>query len=369
MRREVVIIGGGVLGTTLAYHLSKLRISCVVLEREPVVGAHASGKNAGMMRQLYRHPQLTEWAKRSISSWPAELRESCFTQTGSLVVGRTVPDHHPELFEQRYLPAQTDGNAESLPAVYTATDGLLDSPNYVQRVKQLADPEFAEFKMSQSVSRIEHRPDGWKVETSSGLIVAGEKLVNAAGAWVNSIIAELPAAQVSAQPYARHLFVVRNWERDYMPAPQCGFYWDEHSEWYMRNWDEQSRLVSICEKIPANLPDTFVPDESIKAQVAAKLLSALPEVSARLSIAQSWHCFRTYTEDQLPIWGPDPQLPGFFWLAAFGGFGMSTSYAATDDAARYLAGQAVEVSHDFLPSRVQQMGPLGGAERQRQASC
>ncbi|MCB0346448.1 MAG: FAD-binding oxidoreductase, partial [Bdellovibrionales bacterium] len=65
---EVVIIGAGILGISLAYHLARRGRTVVVLERESTYGAHASGKTAGMFRQLYRNPQLTEWAKRSRES-------------------------------------------------------------------------------------------------------------------------------------------------------------------------------------------------------------------------------------------------------------------------------------------------------------
>ena len=69
-------------------------------------------------------------------------------------------------------------------------------------------------------------------------------------------------------------------------------------------------------------------------------------------VDESWHCFRTYTDDQLPIWGFDPEAKGLFWLAAFGGFGMSTSFGATLDAAKAISGENIAISGDFSPSRV-----------------
>ena len=71
-------------------------------------------------------------------------------------------------------------------------------------------------------------------------------------------------------------------------------------------------------------------------------------MNSRLQIGKSWHCFRTYTEDKLPIWGFDPNTNGLFWLAGFGGLGMSTSFGATFDASQALQNKAVNVTDDFL---------------------
>ena len=44
MENEVIIIGGGVLGISLGYHLGALGIQTLILEKEPYPAAHASGK-------------------------------------------------------------------------------------------------------------------------------------------------------------------------------------------------------------------------------------------------------------------------------------------------------------------------------------
>ena len=349
---EVVIIGGGVLGLTAAFHLARRRIPTLVIEREPSFGMHASGKNAGMIRQLYRHPKLTEWAKRSIAEWPESVRKKSFRKTGSFVAGREVPDHHTEIFRLKEAPAlggPAEGDAKSVSGVFSATDGLLDPHAYLSEIYSLIDKRYCRFVFSAPVKNLSFDDSSWTVITARGDRYQGKKVINAAGAWVNDILATGHAARLQpVLPYSRHLFMIHGWTEGFMPVADVGFFWDEKNNWYMRQWDARTRLVSVCDEISSS-PDHYTPDPSIGREIAAKLLESLPGIAESLSLGRSWHCFRSYTPDRLPIAGPDPKLPNFFWLAAFGGFGMSTSYAASADAAAYVAGEQIELEPDFLP--------------------
>ncbi len=354
-RADVLIIGAGVLGVSLAYHLGRMGHKVLVLEREFSYAHHSSGKNAGMMRQLYRHPQLTEWTKRSIRTWPEEAKRLAFRQEGSLIVGRTVPEHHQELFEQREVEIFFEGKKQWVPAVYCATDGLLDPNDHIATLYRLTNKENVTYHFSTEVFSVSWDGDFWRIEAGTqGEIHFFEAswCVDAAGAWLNDFLSEKAPKPVEAQPYARHLFVIEGWESGYMPEKGIGFYWEELRHWYMRLWEERRRLLSICDQTPAE-PDAFVPDPDLDERVAEQLFDALPEEAEKLTLGRSWFCFRTYTEDRLPVWGEDPRYPHFFWLAAFGGFGMSTSFAAAEDAARYISGLDVEVAEEFLPKRVQ----------------
>jgi D-arginine dehydrogenase len=354
MDSDVLIIGGGVLGTSLSYHLSKKGISSTLFEKEGSLAHHASGKNAGMIRQLYRHPQLTEWAKRSITSWPLSLKSLVFKETGSIVLGRNMPAHHKELFSSGEIHTQE----KCTPYVYCKTDGLLDSSGYVQGLKDLANSNYSHFHFGAMVQEISKNSDSWKLRTENGATFEGKWLVNAAGAWVNQIMnPALSRHRISVEAFARFLFLSKGWQEK-PPAPHAyGFYWDEKNEWYMRDWSEDCSLISACDTIPAD-PETYTPDSNIEHSISSRILKAIPDLASNLTLGRGWHCFRTYTDDMLPVWGEDELLPGLFWLAGFGGFGMSTSFGATEDAASYIAGEKVSCCHDFNPSRVKKYEPI-----------
>lgn len=92
----------------------------------------------------------------------------------------------------------------------------------------------------------------------------------------------------------------------------------------------------------------------LKDLVHTKIEEYLPEILSLYEIIDYWHCFRTFTKDELPICGWDPYHSNLFWLAAFGGFGMSTSFAAAYDSADIISGQKQNPHVEFLASRFSQ---------------
>ncbi|MFN5818810.1 MAG: FAD-dependent oxidoreductase, partial [Novosphingobium sp.] len=56
-------------------------------------------------------------------------------------------------------------------------------------------------------------------------------------------------------------------------------------------------------------------------------------------IEHRWAGLRSFTPDRLPVYGFDPNEPGFFWFAGQGGFGIQTAPAAADLACALLLGQ------------------------------
>ena len=53
-------------------------------------------------------------------------------------------------------------------------------------------------------------------------------------------------------------------------------------------------------------------------------------------VKSAWAGLRSFVPDRLPVVGMDPDLPGFFWLAGQGGFGIMTSPALSRSAAGLL---------------------------------
>jgi glycine/D-amino acid oxidase-like deaminating enzyme len=333
---DITIIGAGVLGVTLAYHLRDSGLRVCLVEKEGGVAMHASGRNAGMIRQLYKNPYLTDWAERSVAGFPKDIKEKCFKTTGSLIVGRTIPEHHRYLFEQKMLILKSG----QFPAVYTKSDGLLDSGSYVEALRESTKDKLA-FLKNTNVNKIVADGDQWIIKLESGEQLDSSIIVNATGAWFNSILpAEHPKFKIEA--FRRHLMVSKNWGEASLfdpnkEIPKFGFYWDEAHEWYMRDWGEGEKLVSACEKIPSD-PDSNPDLEGIEYELSEKLKKPYPGVYSEISIGKSWYCFRTYTKSELPIWGKDPYNSNLFHIGAFGGFGMSTSYAATMDLSKFILG-------------------------------
>lgn len=354
MHAEVTIVGAGILGVALALHLAREGCSTILLEREAAVGRHASGKNAGMFRQLYRHPQLTDWARRSPSLWPEAARQMCFEETGSIVVGRRSPGHSLGLFEERVVRVPSRGEVD---AVFTKTDGLLDSAAFLPLCVAELPQKVARVAYETKALSAEWSCGTWKVHTGESTIESS-RLVVGNGAWVSRLPVmtggqNLTLGQDLLRPIARFLFTLEGLGTNFMPEPDCGFYWNELDEWYLRKLKPASAVFSICDAVPADpdLPPAPAPSREPGGELERLLSLAFGPAASGLRIADVRQCFRTYTPDQLPIWGPDPRQDNLFWLAGFGGFGMSTGFAAASDLSRVMSGKRVTVSNDVIIER------------------
>ena len=344
---EIIIIGGGILGLSLAKHLADSGKESIILEKEPFTCSHASGKNAGMFRLLYKNEMLTSLAKLSLDMWPSK---DFFTQTGSIVLGRTLPNHHKELFEQR----ECSLNGKTVPYVYSSQDGLLDSESYGALIKNLAlKSGKTRILCNTKVKNIQKNQYGnWEILDHKNQIFECSLLVNASGAWVNDYLNLQPELKISAQSFVRHLYLSKGWDESLENLPKHGFYWDEVNSWYKRNWnDSDTKLISACEIIPAH-PDNYQPNDEIIYNLADKIHSHNPDSANNISMGKGWYCFRTYTEDQLPVIGFDEKHNDFYWLACFGGFGMSTSYAASYLASKEILNNQKMFPDTFRPFRV-----------------
>lgn len=367
---KVIIIGAGVLGVSAAYHLSryfssssKKTDSVLVIDKEFAPALHASGKNAGMIRHLYHHPVLSEWAERSYSGIcsigqngiPSELKTKHFRKTGSIILGRHAPNHHEHLFKEGIIHS----NASEIPYVYTEQDGLLDSSSYVNDLKKLSIDLGVNYLFKEKVLEILKNKKFWEVKTDKNTFSA-EYIINASGAWLNSVLKRnYEERTLELNAYARYLYLSNSWkEKPKVNEGVYGFYWDELNEWYMRDWGDDMKLLSACEVIPAD-PDNYSHDNSIEELISERVLKSIPEYTKDVKIVRNWHCFRTYAPDKLPVWGEDEELKGLFWLGAFGGFGMSTAFAAAEDAASYILEEDISSLNnyfnlmlDFSPKRL-----------------
>lgn len=67
---DVVIVGAGVMGLSIAFHLARAGVRDVVVLEQVSSGYGASGKTSGMIRQHYSHPTLVRWARRAVDIFP-----------------------------------------------------------------------------------------------------------------------------------------------------------------------------------------------------------------------------------------------------------------------------------------------------------
>lgn len=328
---EYAIVGAGILGCSLAFHLARRGKRVVLLEQEETPASHASGKNAGMIRHLQTTPLLCEWAERSTLDWPAELRGRSFRQTGSAI---TLAESDLPLHSQRSFTDIISCGRGAV-TLRCRRDGLLDSGPFVGGLLALARGAGARILYSTAATGLEPvNGEALRLVSGTKRIVTAERVVLAGGAWcrrLEAVVSLYAPSRINFRSYARYLAVLHGYAVSLLTEHGVGFMWDEVRAVYSRDWGQRERIVSGCERIEGT-PWNFNPSDAF----LASLVDKLGNEDCSVTVRRAWHCFRTYAGDELPVIGEDPRRPGVYWLAGFGGFGMSCGFAAAGELAASL---------------------------------
>jgi D-arginine dehydrogenase len=179
------------------------------------------------------------------------------------------------------------------------------------------------------------RRDGtWHLATAGGGRVRAALLVNAAGAWADAVAALAGAEPLGIAPLRRTIAQVAV---EPPPPHDLPLVLDAAGSWYFR--PESGRLwVSPHDEIPDVARDAR-PEEIDVATAIDRLERATTLRVSRLESA--WAGLRCFAPDRLPVLGWDSAVPGFFWCAGQGGFGIQTAPAAGQLCAALLAGSDV----------------------------
>ena len=207
---DVIVIGGGLHGCSTALHLATRGAQVVLLEKD-YAGRHASGVNAGGVRQLARHFAEVPISVFSMSLWEsiADLvDDDCgFASHGQVLVAESEHELdefrarvdelklrgfvHEELIDRielkRLLPAVSD---DCPGGVVSRRDGAADPFRTTQAFRRKAVSLGARIHEGVAVTGLRRNGANWHVETTQGLFVA-PKVVNAAGAWADRIAAAI----------------------------------------------------------------------------------------------------------------------------------------------------------------------------------
>lgn len=207
-RAETVIIGGGCVGVSLAYHLAKAGMRDVVLLEKSELTAGSTWHAAGLT--TYFHPGIN---LKKIHYDSIKLYERLEEETGQ-VVGFHQPGSirlatTPERVDEfKYQMTRTNWHATEqyiiepekihelfpllnmdkiLAGLYNPGDGHIDPYSLTMALATGARKYGALLKYPAPVTSLKPRPDGtWDVETPQGSVRAN-RIVNAAGFWAREV--------------------------------------------------------------------------------------------------------------------------------------------------------------------------------------
>jgi len=342
---DVVIIGGGCMGASTAYHLTKLGVTDVVIvEREPMLGMGSTGRNAGGVRHQFSseaNVRLSIESIRLFERFEEEVGHPIdFWQHGYLFLLST--DDQMRLFEknvemQRGLGVDVHilkpGDAERLApglhadgvlgATYCARDGIADPNGVTAGFAKAAQARGAAVYRDTEVTAIKTSgPGSFSVETNQGAI-STRTVVNAAGPFARRV-AQMIGVDVPIMPYRRHIFITEPISVESAPSTRIMVIDFETTFYFHR--EGAGVLFGMSDPDEPSSFNTTVSWEFLEkvTRVATTRLPALADAG----IAHAWAGLYEMTPDAMPIIGRTPEVEGFYLIGGFSGHGFQHSPAA-----------------------------------------
>lgn len=336
-RANVVVIGGGVMGASTAYHLAlKDEKDVVLLERQPFFGLGATGKCAGGIRYQFSteiNVRLSQISLPMLERFEEETGQAIDLRwIGYLFLLTNEADvqkfrHNVEMQNRLGVPTQwleadeVHRRAPQLSAddvlagTYHGGDGLAD-PNgvvagYVSAGRREGVRAFSDVEVT-AVCVEGGRISG--VETNQGTI-ACDVVVNAAGPWA-APISETAGAPLPVTPLRRQMLTTTP-----LPdlAPDFPFVIDFAQSLYFH--PEGDGLLTGMSN-PHEQPgfDESV-DEEWELVHMEKAIERLPLLE-RAGLQSHWAGLYEVTPDAHPIIGPVPHVEGYYVVTGFSGHGF-----------------------------------------------
>ena len=337
---DVVIIGAGIVGSSIAWHLTQAGCSKVlVIERETAQGKGSTGKSMGGVRAQFSTPVNIQMSLYSIpfyARFEETLGSPCgYRDQGYLFVA-TRQDHLEYLranFERQRSLGLTSARlltAEEvigrLPLLrsddivggsFCSTDGFVDPYSAMNGFMTAAAERGATLWKKTSVTAIERDAGGiCCVETTRGR-VATRTMVNAAGAWARQIAA-LVEVDLPVEPLRRMLVPSEPFDEFPHTSPMVidmcnGFHFRPEGRGFLLAWNDP-------EETPGYKTDF---DPAFIEKILTRAADRVP-VFENLAVnpKRAWAGLYEMTPDHHAILGPVPQVPGLFLANGFSGHGV-----------------------------------------------
>src|SRR5947208_243414 len=341
---EVVVVGGGCMGASIAFHLARRDVDVVLLEKGHVAGG-ATGHSGALVRQHYEARIGIRLARESLAFFRRFEKEtgfSCDFRTTGFLSGTRERDL--PAFDALLELLQSEGvRAERLtPSDAKAMEPQLEVSDYAALVHDpdagYADPiatahgfaaaaavEGAKVLDDRTVDSIATRTGrvvGVKVRGGAGLLKSG-RVVVATGNWTRDLVAAVgPRLPIR---YVRGEVAILRRPIDFGPSPRIHF--DFYGNTYSRPDGEKDTLAGYMDTDPRKTMRDHDLIETLPATTARDIRTRLAKRFPRMAEAQprgGWAGAYDVTPDSYPILdrvGPE----GLFVAVGFRGHGFKLS--------------------------------------------
>jgi D-arginine dehydrogenase len=316
----------------------------LLLEAEQRPGYHATGRSAAFWTESYGGPDIQPLTTAS----GAFLHDSGFlSPRGALTVGRQGQEGEVEAFAERFAAlgvrvdvldrTELEGQIPGLRSGWTlgafepdCRD--IDVAGLHQHYLAAARRQGTELWCSARLSAAMEEAAGWRLVLADGREAGVALLVDAAGAWADTVAELAGLRPLGIAPLRRTMAQLRVAPAAPVDLPLV---LDVAERFYFK--PEAGRLwLSPHDETPS--PPCDAAAEEIDVATAIARLDEVVDWRVE-RVEHRWAGLRSFAPDRLPVYGFDPAHPRFFWCAGQGGFGIQTAPAAAELAARLLLGE------------------------------
>ncbi len=337
---DVVVVGGGAMGASIAYHLAAAGAGRVVLlEREHALGLGSTGRCAGGFRHQFSseiNVRLSLASTRMIRDFSAEHGLPLDIHVdGYLFLVREATawaNYRAAAAMQRSLGARVEeldpsAVAELIPglvidaivgATFGPDDGITDPSGLTNGYATLARRAGAEIRLGTEVTAIRTTTDGSSiagVETTMGPIDSPIVVV-AAGVWAPTLAATC-GIDLPIEPHLRHVVVTG----DFPGRPERRTLVIDTSSMFYFHREGAGVLMGAPPARDVVTFDTKVDDDWIADELLPRAVEVLPGL-AEAGLITTWGGLYEMTPDRHAILGPVEGLSGCYLATGFSGHGF-----------------------------------------------
>ncbi len=338
-RPDLAVIGGGLMGLSVALEARTRGMNVVILEAESCA-RHASSASAGGVRSLNRHPAEIALTRAALPLWDGlaqRLGRDCgFKRSGQIRVAEDAAAmqaleeraamtaalgfDHERLLSRAEVRARIPAIADHcLGALSVEDDGFADSLATSHAWRHANAQAGVQIREGTRVTGVERTTGGLRLVTSAGAVEA-TLVVNTAGAWGDRI-AGLAEGTMPLRTAALQMIVTAR-----MPAfvdPVVG---------------SQGRKLSLKQTAAGSVviggayegdvhqgpdgPQRGVPRAGLAAANLANAVSVFPQLRAA-RVTRIWTGLEGMTPDGLPYLGHSAHMPGLFHAFGFSAHGFA----------------------------------------------
>lgn len=336
-KADVLIIGGGIAGTSLLWHLTRLRIDAILVERHRIAWG-ASGRNAGFLlagtASSYAEAVRRYGRERARELWEitTENHDRMLEAARGMDVGHrrlgsaTVPasDEERALLIQSEQLLRDDGFEVRWDGarLINPRDGEIDPSAMVAALARQAKSHA--IREGVSITKVESRRNGVLV-TSDALQCDAGVVILATNAYTSELLPSIKIQPTRAQMLAT------------APDPNPISDMPVYSNFGYRYW----RQLATGEVLLGGWRDTSFEtentlDDEPTEQIQARLDGALSALHVSAEVTHRWAGTMGFTESGLPFAGAVDGMPNVYACAGFTGHGMAFAFMSAKSVAEAI---------------------------------